>query len=359
MELLKEILFLLQTHLFIRVLVVLVASVLLAKLVDWFMTRVLRRLTSRTKTHLDDRILDMLHKPVFYSVLLMGVVIAVQMLNLPAPLHFVSSALVKTLVVLLWLSLGIRATLLFLDWMTQHTERFQFVQPATKPLFDIAAKLILIGGAAYFVLISWKVDVTAWLASAGILGIAVGFAAKDTLANLFAGVFILADSPYKVGDYIVLDGGFRGRVTRIGLRSTRVLTRDDVEITIPNATIANSKILNESGGPHLKHRIRTSVGVAYGTDIDQLKKVLQQVIETACKEGHICQDPEARIRFRGFGDSALMFDLLSWIHRPEERGRVQDHLNTSIYKALGSAQIEIPYPKRDVYVKQLPREAGS
>ena len=179
------------------------------------------------------------------------------------------------------------------------------------------------------------------------------------MANLFAGVFILADSPYKVGDYIVLDGGFRGRVTRIGLRSTRVLTRDDVEITIPNATIANSKILNESGGPHLKHRIRTSVGVAYGTDIDQLKKVLQQVIETACKEGHICPDPEARIRFRGFGDSALMFDLLCWIHRPEERGRAQDHLNTSIYKALGSAQIEIPYPKRDVYVKQLPREAGS
>lgn len=359
MELLKEIWSLLRAHLLIQVIVVLVASVLLAKLADWFMTRILRRLTSRTKTHLDDRLLDMMHKPVFYSVLLTGVVIAVQMLNLPAPLHFVSSALVKTLVVLLWLSLGIRATLLFLDWMTQHTERFQFVQPATKPLFDIAAKLILIGGAAYFVLISWKVDVTAWLASAGILGIAVGFAAKDTLANLFAGVFILADSPYKVGDYIVLDGGFRGRVTRIGLRSTRVLTRDDVEITIPNATIANSKILNESGGPHLKHRIRTSVGVAYGTDIDQLKKVLQQVIETACKEGHICQDPEARIRFRGFGDSALMFDLLSWIHRPEERGRVQDHLNTSIYKALGSAQIEIPYPKRDVYVKQLPREAES
>ncbi len=359
MELLKEIWSLLQAHLFIRVLVILVASVLLAKLTDWFMTRILRRLASRTKTHLDDRLLDMMHKPVFYSVLLMGVVVAVQMLNLPAPLHFVSSSLVKTLVVLLWLSLGIRATLLFLDWMTQHTERFQFVQPATKPLFDIAAKLILIGGAAYFVLISWKVDVTAWLASAGILGIAVGFAAKDTLANLFAGVFILADSPYKVGDYIVLDGGFRGRVTRIGLRSTRVLTRDDVEITIPNATIANSKILNESGGPHLKHRIRTSVGVAYGTDIDLLKKVLHQVIATACKEGHICQDPEARIRFRGFGDSALMFDLLCWIHRPEERGRAQDHLNTSIYKALGSAQIEIPYPKRDVYVKQLPREAES
>ena len=77
----------------------------------------------------------------------------------------------------------------------------------------------------------------------------MGFAAKDTLANLFAGVFILADAPYKIGDFIVLDGGERGRVTKIGIRTTRILTRDDVEITIPNATIANSKIINESGGP--------------------------------------------------------------------------------------------------------------
>lgn len=356
MEHLKELLLLLQTHLALRITVVLVISVVLAKLTDWFITQVLRRLTNRTQTNLDDQILEMLHKPIFYSVILLGAITATQMIDLPEHLLSISYSFAKTIIVLLWLSLGIRLTLLLLTWMTQHPG-FNLLQPASKPLFDIAAKVILLGSALYFVLISWNIDVTAWLASAGILGIAIGFAAKDTLANLFAGVFILADSPYKVGDYIVLDNEFRGQVTRIGIRSTRVLTRDDVEMTIPNTTIANSKILNESGGPYLKRRIRIPVGVAYGTNIDLLKEALQQVVETAQKEGHICKDPASRIRFREFGDSALMFELLCWIHRPEERGRVRDILNTSIYTTLGKSEIEIPYPKRDVYIKQFPQEA--
>jgi MscS family membrane protein len=82
------------------------------------------------------------------------------------------------------------------------------------------------------------------LASAGIIGIAVGFAAKDTLANLFSGVFILADSPYKLGDYVVLEDNSRGKVTQISLRSTRMLTRDDVEVTVPNSITGNTKIIN-------------------------------------------------------------------------------------------------------------------
>ena len=71
------------------------------------------------------------------------------------------------------------------------------------------------------------------LALAGIVGIAIGFTAKDTLANLFSGVFILADRPYKMGDYVNLESGERGRVTHIGIRSTRILTRDDIEVTVP------------------------------------------------------------------------------------------------------------------------------
>ena len=91
--------------------------------------------------------------------------------------------------------------------------------------------LIAIALGTYMVLQVWSVDVTGWLASAGIVGIAVGFAAKDTLANLFSGVFILADRPYKLGDYVNLSSGERGKVTHIGIRSTRLLTRDDIEIT--------------------------------------------------------------------------------------------------------------------------------
>jgi small-conductance mechanosensitive channel len=198
---------------------------------------------------------------------------------------------------------------------------------------------------------AWDVDMTAWLASAGVVGIAVGFAAKDTLANLFSGVFILADAPYKIGDYVVLDSGERGKVTHIGIRSTRLLTRDDVEITIPNSIMGNTRVLNESGGPHEKYRIRVSVGVAYGSDIDQVKAVLKEI---AINEPQVCDDPEPRVRFLKFGASSLDIDLLCWTENPEVRGRVLDILNTTIYKRFNAEGIEIPYSKQDVYIKEMP-----
>ena len=133
------------------------------------------------------------------------------------------------------------------------------VQVPSLPVFDMVFKIVIVGAAVYFIFLAWKIDLTAWLASAGVVGIAVGFAAKDTLANLFSGIFIVADAPYKVGDYIVLDGGLRGRVTSIGIRSTRILTLDDIEITIPNAVIGSSKIINEAGGPQVHQRLGVTV----------------------------------------------------------------------------------------------------
>ena len=203
----------------------------------------------------------------------------------------------------------------------------------------------------YFIFRAWHIDMTAWLASAGIVGIAIGFAAKDTLANLFSGVFILADAPYKLGDYVVLDSGERGKVTAIGLRSTRLLTRDDVEITIPNAIMGNTRIINESGGPHEKFRIRVKVSVAYGTDIDQVKALL---LDIAVQEPQVCADPHARVRFRSLGGSSLDLELLCWVNTPEERGRVLDALNTAIYKRFRQEGIEIPYSKHDLYIKEMP-----
>ncbi len=217
------------------------------------------------------------------------------------------------------------------------------------PLFDILHRLVIIGGAAYAILLAWNVDVTAWLASAGVVGIAVGFAAKDTLANLFAGIFILADAPYKIGDFIILDSGERGRVTDIGIRSTRLLTRDDIEITLPNAVIANAKIVNETGGHHEKERIRLTIGVAYGSDIDKVREVLT---DAAVQCEMVVNDPEPRVRFREFGASSLVFQLMAWIDEPILRGRVLDRLNSDVYKRFNAEGIEIPFPQRVVTVRQ-------
>ena len=344
-----------REHPYAEATLIILASLILARFADWFLTRVLTRLTQKTTSTIDDQALEMLHKPIRYSVLLVGLSVALTLVEVPAPFDYLAFGIIKTLVVVIWLLLGTRLIFLILDWMTVHPERFHIVQPDTKPLFELVAKLLIFGGACYFLLISWGVNVTAWLASAGIMGIAVGFAAKDTLANLFAGVFILADAPYKIGDFIVLDGGERGQVSKIGIRSTRILTRDDVEITIPNANIANSKIINESGGPYVKYRNRVSIGVAYGSDIDQVREVLLEVAAAAVEEGHLARHPEPRVRFREFGDSALLFELLYWIEDPGSRGLIQDYINTSIYKTLAKAKIEIPFPKRDLYIREMPK----
>jgi MscS family membrane protein len=206
---------------------------------------------------------------------------------------------------------------------------------------------VVVGAAVYVVMAAWEIDVSAWLASAGIVGIAVGFAARDTLANLFAGIFILADAPYKLGDFIVLDSGERGRVTDIGIRSTRLLTRDDIEITLPNAVIANAKIANETGGPYKKTRVRATVGVAYGSDIDHVREVLQGVL-AECE--YVEPYPEPQVRFREMGDSALVFQVRGWVAEPVLVGRTIDALNTAIYKRFAETGIEIPFPQRVVHL---------
>jgi small-conductance mechanosensitive channel len=221
-------------------------------------------------------------------------------------------------------------------------------------LFTNLAAIIIIALAVYFIFQAWHIDMTAWLASAGIVGIAVGFAAKDTLANIFSGVFIMADSPYKIGDYVVLDNNERGKITHIGIRSTRMLTRDDVEVTVPNSIMGNSKIINESGGPHEKFRIRVKVGVAYGSDADQVERILLDVART---EPRVCESPEARVRLRTFGPSSLDYELLCWVNEPELRGRVLHHLNTAVYKAFNQEGIEIPYSKQDLYIKEMPESS--
>jgi small-conductance mechanosensitive channel len=212
-------------------------------------------------------------------------------------------------------------------------------------------KIILVALTVYFLFLAWKIDVTAWLASAGIVGLALSFAAKDTLSNLFAGVSIVMDAPYKAGDFIILESGERGVVTNIGLRSTRILTRDDVEITIPNGIMGNGKIINEAGGPPSQHRIRVAVGVAYGSDVDHVIEVLAGV---AAENPDVLTNPEPRVRFRSFGESSLNFELMGWIARPVDRGRVKHELNCAVYKALNKNNIEIPYPQTDLHVRTMP-----
>lgn len=332
-------------------LLILVLSVIIASIASTIVVKVIGRLVKKTNVRWDDQLIAAFHKPLFWSLVLIGLVLAIEPLGLHQTAGNLLESVIATTLVIIWTSFFLRFIRIVLRAMSRSARDHSMVRPQTQPLFENLGFIIVLAIAIYLMFRAWDVDMTAWLASAGVVGIAVGFAAKDTLANLFSGVFILADAPYKIGDYVVLDSGDRGKVTHIGIRSTRLLTRDDVEITIPNSIMGNTRVLNESGGPHEKFRIRVSVGVAYGSDIDQVKAIL---FDIAVAEPQVCDDPEPRVRFRMFGASSLDVDLLCWTENPEVRGRVLDVLNTTIYKRFNEEGIEIPYSKQDVYIKEMP-----
>lgn len=319
--------------------------------------RFLKRLTAKTAIKGDDHVIELIQKPIFVSLVIYGFVQAVKVLQMPEHVVVVTEAILKTIVIMLWASFAIKFSKFLLQAISSRKNndecKSQLIQHSTLPLFSNLALLIIVAATIYMLFLAWGIDVTAWLASAGIIGLALSFAAKDTLANLFAGVFILADSPYKLGDYIVLDTGERGKVTHIGIRSTRMLTRDDIEITVPNSVMGNAKITNEAGGPNSKRRIRVKVGVAYGTDIDKVREVLEQVAKDNDK---VCGLPEPRVRMRNFGASSVDFELLCWIGQPVLRGQVLDQLHCAVYKMFIEHDIEIPYSKQDVYVKSMPKD---
>jgi len=312
------------------------------------------KVTARTRTNLDEKLVRLGAGVAALIIAYMSLIVAVQTLPLGDTATLYTTRTLASLLVLQLMRVALSSATIGLEFVSQFRERFPLVEERTIPLFDLVITVLTVAVAAYVLLQVWSIDATAWLASAGVVGIAVGFAAKDTLANLFGGFFIIADSPYQVGDYVVLDNGARGEITKVGVRSTRMVTRDDVEIIIPNSEMANTKVINESGGRWTKYRIRIKVGVAYGSDVDQ---VVELLVGVARSVPSVCQDPEPRVRMRGFGDSSLDFELMCWIDHPSQRGLVSHELYMQIYKALGREGIEIPFPQRDVWVRQVPEAA--
>jgi small-conductance mechanosensitive channel len=335
--------------------VIILLGWLAARLVLLAFRHASHQVTRRTSTDLDDQIVGQLGRPIFATIFYAGLGLATVSLQLPGFFTSLILRVLASLVVFIWLTSGFAVMRLLLDTLGAIHDRFELIEARTIPLFDMISKILLVGLASYALLMIWQIDATAWLASAGVVGIAVGFAAKDSLANLFSGVFIVVDTPYKLGDFINLSSGERGMVTHIGLRSTRLLTRDDIEITIPNAVIANSKIINETGGRWAKRRVRVKLGVAYGSDLDKVSEVLMKI-----GTGHpdTCSDPAPRVRMRAFGESSIDFELLCWINEPVLRGRITHELLMSVYKGLNEAEIEIPYAKRDLYIKEMPGNQG-
>ena len=337
-----------EQHALLLVLILAALGYVVGKALQWALRQLLERLTKRTQTDLDDRLIHFLTKPVVQTMVIIALVAAVKSFGFGDSADRFMVRVLFSFLLVLWGRAWFQGTTLLIVLMARDATRFPVFQPRTRPLFEMGVKLVLLSIFIWMFMALWDIDGTAWLASAGVIGIEVGFAAKDTLANLISGVSIIADAPYKIGDYIVLDTGGRGVVTELGMRSTRLLTRDDVEISIPNAVMGNAKITNESGGPAVEHRIRNPVSVAYGTKPARVVEVLEQI---ANENELTVKQPAPRARMRAFADSSINFELLAWIRLPEQRGLVQHEILMEIERRFEEEGIHIPFPQRDIHIR--------
>ncbi len=332
------------------VLVVLGGAILAAILVQKVGAELAHRLVDRTESRMDDILFEELRFPITISVFLVGVylltgteVATTSVLTAEQLEQFFGKPSLSIMIVA-WAWAANRIVNRTVAGLQEGGRTVEFAPIAS----NIWTLLVIVAGA-FGLLSLWNINITPLLGAAGVAGIAIGFAAKDTVANFFGGIALYFDDTYKLGDFVVLESGDAGTVVKIGIRSTTLLTRSEVLVTVPNSMLNAGKVVNYSA-PQRRKRIKVPVGVAYGTDIETFE-VLS--LEVAAAEDLVLDTPEPRIRFRRFGDSALEYELLAWVASPVREGRAIHNLNRAMYVGLREADIEVPFPQRELTLKGL------
>lgn len=229
-------------------------------------------------------------------------------------------------------------------------------------LFDLVNKfagIIIYIIAVILAMDMLGINVMPFIAGAGVAGIAIGFAAKDTLSNLIAGVLLIIDRPFEIGDRIEVWSAPTGSATwgdviDIGLRATKIKTTDNIVIIIPNNEIMKRDIVNYTIISS-KIRVRINIGVSYEADIRKAKSV---ILEVAAKAEWIAQDPPAQVVVRNFGESSVELQLRVWIQDARRRMDTISFITDHVKEAFDHAGIEIPYPKRDITIITKKEAAG-
>ena len=227
--------------------------------------------------------------------------------------------------------------------------RFLQAAGANRSVQDAIAILMqfaLTGLGLIVILQAFGININSLALLASVLGVGIGFGLQNIANNFISGLIILLERPIQVGDFINL-ADLTGTVERIGARSTEIRTLDLVTIIVPNSEFIENKVINWSHG-HPVSRLHIPLGVAYGSDI---KRVRKTVLEAANTHPEVLRYPSPQLWFKGFGESSLDFDLLVWIREPRHQFQVTSDLYYLLEANFRRAQIEIPFPQRDLHVR--------
>ncbi len=329
---------------------IILAAIILSLITGRLLKGVVSRFTQRTSSTLDDVIVRSAGFSIRAGILVFGLDTAVRQLSIiPETWDETISRFFFLLYALLIFVFLYRLLDGIVQWYG-HEVAHNTATDLDDKFINLFRRLVLLALTAIvliMVLDRFGIEVNALIASLGIASLAVALAAQDTLGNMFAGLSIMIDQPFAAGDRVeILDINTWGDVQEVGLRSTRILTRDNRTVTIPNSIIGQGLVVNYSI-PENIYRVETHVGIAYGSDIEEARQVMIAAIRA---QDWVMKDERIEALFLEFGDFALMFRVRCWIEHYIETRRIIDKMNTALYNALNEAGIVMPIPQREIRV---------
>ena len=332
---------------------IVVLFVLISKIFIYISNNILPKLTAKTKSDFDDILIDLAHAPLSFFIIVIGFVVAFQVLTFD---DIVNNYFYNAIKLLLMIDIAWFA----LKFVDSFFERI--VKPITKktktdlddqlvPWLKKSLKIVIVFMGVIIILDNMGIDVMALLAGLGIGGIAFAFAAQKTIADAFGGISILFSKPFKVGDSIKFSNGdYVGTVEEISLRHTRIRDLDKQMVIVPNSILASEIVTNITGA--LKKKVVWTMGIAYDTPnkkVEQAKKIIEKAIKNCdyCDEDHV-------VAFQDFGASALNILVIFYTKKPvwKDMVKARDQIGMEIKKEFEKAKIEIAYPTQTVYMKK-------
>jgi len=325
-------------------------------IIRFFVEKPLKRLTQKSNTVLDDFIVEIIQLPLYLLLVILVLDIGIGRLdfifekysNLFHEIFFVAYLLVGFI-------LSIRFVQKIIIWygqeMSIRTETD--LDEQLLPFIRRVAMIILWLIGIIILLSHFNVDVSGLVATLGIGSLAIALAAQAALSDTISGFTIMIDRPFRIGDRIeIQDLDTWGDVIDIGLRSSRIRTRDNRMVIVPNSVIGKSLVVNYSY-PDTQYRIQIHIGIAYGSDIEKSREVMINAIRKV--EG-VLDDKPVEALFLEFGDQALIFRVRWWLESYIDTRRMFDKVNSALYHALNEAGIEIPNPQYDIFLKNQPSQ---